>query len=193
MIGAFLRSALPGGDVLVEVAADVAPRPGDEGSLRGTGVWPDRRIVQREGQGWGQGGGPGRRDGPPGGYGMSNRGGHGPLAHAVMSWRGMQAEVDLGGGQWLSFATALPETGPVISTSLMLAVAASAGLIALLTALAARRITAPIRFLSDAASRLGRTVEAPALPETGTVEVCRAAQAFNEMQSRLRRLIENRR
>ncbi len=84
---------------------------------------------------------------------MSYRGGHGPLAQAVMSWRGMQAAVDLGGGQWLSFATALPETGPVISTNLLLAVAASAGLIALLTALAARRITAPIRFLSDAAQR----------------------------------------
>ena len=43
-----------------------------------------------------------------------------------------------------------------------------------------------------AAERLGQDVNAPPLAETGTIETRQAARAFNEMQARLRGLIENR-
>ena len=43
-----------------------------------------------------------------------------------------------------------------------------------------------------AAERLGRDVNAPPLPETGTIETRQASRAFNDMQVRLRNLIENR-
>ena len=43
-----------------------------------------------------------------------------------------------------------------------------------------------------AAERLGRDVNAPPLPETGTIETRQASRAFNNMQARLRNLIENR-
>ena len=43
-----------------------------------------------------------------------------------------------------------------------------------------------------AAERLGRDVNAPPLPEAGTIETRQASRAFNDMQVRLRNLIENR-
>lgn len=109
-----------------------------------------------------------------------------------MSWRGLEAAVELADGQWLSFATTLPDTGPAMSPRLLLALLVSAGIIAALTAWAVRRTTAPLRLLSDAAERLGRNVDSAPLPVGGTSEMQRASTAFNEMQARLRRLIENR-
>ena len=136
----------------------------------------------------GHGMGPGMGAGPMG-HGPMMRG---PLAHAAMSWRGLKASVELGEGQWLHFATALPDTGPTISPRLLLALAVMTAMIAMLTAWAVRRMTAPLSLLSDAAMRLGRDVEAPALSVSGSFEMQRAASAFNEMQGKLRRLIENR-
>ena len=57
---------------------------------------------------------------------------------------------------------------------------------------AVRRVTAPLASLATAAERLGHDVNAPPLPETGTTETRQAARAFNDMQTRLRSLIENR-
>jgi signal transduction histidine kinase len=57
---------------------------------------------------------------------------------------------------------------------------------------AVRRVTAPLGSLATAAQRLGNDVNSPPLPETGTTETRQAARAFNEMQARLRDLIENR-
>ncbi|MEX2035542.1 MAG: ATP-binding protein, partial [Xanthobacteraceae bacterium] len=50
----------------------------------------------------------------------------------------------------------------------------------------------PLASLAVAADRLGRDVAAPPLPETGTIETRQASRAFNDMQVRLRNLIENR-
>ena len=57
---------------------------------------------------------------------------------------------------------------------------------------AVRRVTAPLGLLAGAADRLGRDVTAEPMAETGTIEMQRAARAFNRMQERLRRLIESR-
>jgi signal transduction histidine kinase len=46
--------------------------------------------------------------------------------------------------------------------------------------------------MSAAAERLGGDLNAPPMAETGSVETRQAARAFNEMQARLRALIENR-
>jgi signal transduction histidine kinase len=56
----------------------------------------------------------------------------------------------------------------------------------------ARRITAPLKKFSEAADRLGRDPKAPPLTLSGPAEVGMAAAAFNEMQSRIRRYIEDR-
>ena len=57
---------------------------------------------------------------------------------------------------------------------------------------AVRRVTAPLAAVSVAAERLGNDLNAPPMPETGTVETRQASHAFNTMQARLRSLIENR-
>jgi signal transduction histidine kinase len=56
----------------------------------------------------------------------------------------------------------------------------------------ARRLTAPIRAFAEAAERLGRDPRAPALAAEGPAEIGAAARAFNEMQERLRRYVEDR-
>ena len=63
---------------------------------------------------------------------------------------------------------------------------------AVLTLWAVRRLTAPVRLLGAAAERLGRDVNAPALPEDGPAEVAMTAAAFNTMASRIRRFVADR-
>ena len=57
---------------------------------------------------------------------------------------------------------------------------------------AARRLTRPLRQFAAAADRLGVDVHAPPLPEAGSGELRRAIRAFNRMQERLRRLVDDR-
>ena len=56
----------------------------------------------------------------------------------------------------------------------------------------ARRLTKPIKEFAEAAERLGRDPHAPPLALKGPAEVGVAAQAFNDMQERLRRYVEDR-
>lgn len=56
----------------------------------------------------------------------------------------------------------------------------------------ARRITAPLKQFSDAAERLGRDPHAPQMTLRGPAEIGAAAEAFNAMQGRLKRYIDDR-
>lgn len=56
----------------------------------------------------------------------------------------------------------------------------------------ARRLSAPIRLFTDAAERLGRDPRAPPLSVKGSAEITVAVRAFNDMQERLRRYVEDR-
>jgi len=56
----------------------------------------------------------------------------------------------------------------------------------------ARRLAGPIRLFADAAERLGRDPRAEPLAVKGPAEIRVAATAFNEMQQRLRRYVEDR-
>jgi two-component system OmpR family sensor kinase len=55
-----------------------------------------------------------------------------------------------------------------------------------------RALAAPIRQFTRAADRMGRETAAPALPLTGPSEFASAAAAFNAMQARLDRLLQER-
>ncbi|MDB5462953.1 MAG: sensor histidine kinase [Phenylobacterium sp.] len=55
-----------------------------------------------------------------------------------------------------------------------------------------RRISAPLRRFAEAAETLGRDPHAPQMTLKGPAEVGAAAQAFNEMQARLKRYIHDR-
>lgn len=58
--------------------------------------------------------------------------------------------------------------------------------------LVSRRVAQPIGLFASAAERLGRDPRADPLPLGGPPEVEMAAQAFNEMQARVRRYVEDR-
>lgn len=130
--------------------------------------------------------------GPP--FGPRHMMGHGPMMHgfAFAGFRNLQVSVPLADGQWLSFATALPAGGPAYSAQFLLSMGVMALIILAVSVWAVRRVTTPLGLLATAAERLGNDVNAPPLPETGTIETQAAARAFNGMQTRLRNLIENR-
>jgi signal transduction histidine kinase len=64
--------------------------------------------------------------------------------------------------------------------------------VVVLSVLAMGYAARPLHVLAAAAQRLGRDVSAPPVPEAGPREVRAAARAFNEMQSSLRRFVEDR-
>jgi signal transduction histidine kinase len=133
--------------------------------------------------------------GPPFGPGPRHMMGHGPMMRGFMGFTGfryLQVSIPLADGPWLSFATALPAGGPAYSAQFLLSMGVMAFIILAVSVWAVRRVTAPLASLANAAERLGQDVNAPPLPETGTTETRAAARAFNDMQARLRSLIENR-
>jgi signal transduction histidine kinase len=69
---------------------------------------------------------------------------------------------------------------------------ASAAALTPLAYLFARRMSAPISAFAAAAERLGRDPNAPPLEVKGSAEIGVAARAFNEMQERLRRYVQDR-
>jgi signal transduction histidine kinase len=101
---------------------------------------------------------------------------------------GVQAPDD----RWLVARVKEPPPRPWHSARFLLAFGIMTITAALVAFWAVRRLTAPLRVLGQAAERLGRDVNAPPLPETGPVEVAKAAVAFNTMAGRLRRFVHDR-
>ena len=121
--------------------------------------------------------------------------GRGPMMHgfgAFGGFRDLQVAVPMKDGQWLSFLTTLPESGPSFSRQFLFSMGIMAVIILAVSVWAVRRVTAPLASLSIAAERLGNDLNAPPMPELGTIEMRQASHAFNTMQARLRNLIENR-
>jgi signal transduction histidine kinase len=134
-----------------------------------------------------------RLDGPP--FAGWHPMGPGPMMHGFGGFgmfRDLRVAIPLADGQWLSFATALPESGLTFSRQFLLSMAIMAIVVLAVSVWAVRRVTAPLASLSAAAERLGNDLNAPPMPEAGTVETQQASRAFNTMQARLRGLIENR-
>ncbi len=109
-----------------------------------------------------------------------------PLEHAV------KASVRLHDGQWVNFATTFPKSEHFWSNQAVLSTALMTIAVALLSLWVVRRMTRPLRAFASASERLGRDVNVPPVEEAGPLEVRQAIRAFNKMQERLRRLIENR-
>jgi signal transduction histidine kinase len=123
--------------------------------------------------------------------------GHSPMMHAFgafgpFGFRDLRVAVPLADGRWLVFATVLPDSGPAFSRQFLVSMGIMAIIILAVSVWAVRRVTAPLASLSAAAEQLGNDLNAPPMPETGTIETRQASRAFNVMQARLRGLIENR-
>ncbi len=97
------------------------------------------------------------------------------------------------GGGWIVFSASwLAAGGGALdhgSISSMVAMALGIGLISILVI---RWITGPLRRLASAADRIGRDPSPIPVPMEGPLEVRHAAAAFNAMQERIARLLEDR-
>ena len=128
--------------------------------------------------------------------GMMGRGGMPGFAPPWMQGpaglRSLQAAVQLSDGAWLGFATVLPDAAPPTPWPLVAASATMAVIVFLASAWAVGRVTTPLKLLATAAEQLGRDVNAPPVGVSGAREVRQAAQSFNDMQGRIRRLVDNR-
>jgi len=101
-------------------------------------------------------------------------------------------ETPLNDGHWL--VVTAPDLASNLGRLLRLAYVflPLAAAIGVLSVLAARRLAAPIRRFVRAAEQLGVDTTAPQLVESGPEELRTATRAFNLMQERLRRFVEDR-
>ena len=110
-------------------------------------------------------------------------------------WENFKAvliQVPLQDGTVVSFSHRLPDEvleWPYRLLLILLVLLVSVGVLA---TLAVRGLTRPLALLAKAAVELGRDIHRPPLPERGPLEVRRAARAFNTMQARLSRYIQDR-
>ena len=114
------------------------------------------------------------------------------MVHRVPKHQSLRISIELNDGLWLNFSSAIPETVSFWSTTSILSLLSMGVAVILLSAWVVRRLTTPIGRFAQAAERLGKDVNAPPLPESGPIELQQAARAFNGMQERLQRFIENR-
>ncbi len=98
----------------------------------------------------------------------------------------------LANGTWLNVATPIKSPQGFFSLKLGLSMLVMIVAVTMIAAVIVKRMTEPLKSLSLAADKLGTDVQAPAIPETGPEEVRRTAHAFNMMQTRIRRFVEDR-
>jgi signal transduction histidine kinase len=104
----------------------------------------------------------------------------------------IRISVGLRDGAWINVEFVAVESLPLATPGFIAWTAASVLLVLGLSYYAFRRVTRPLEGLTRAAESLGRSGRTETLQETGASEVRRAARAFNEMQGRIRRLLEDR-
>lgn len=115
-----------------------------------------------------------------------------PAANGVDELVTLHIAMRLTESAWLNFVGPMSSTGSVwltATSAYMLTVVIAVGTAAMWLVL---RATSPFAAFARAADRLGRDIRADPLPESGPSEVALASRAFNAMQERLRRLVENR-
>lgn len=125
------------------------------------------------------------------GWGMMGGGAEMARMHG-MGGPALRAQVQLRDGSWARFDTQLPPVAPGLPLRLVATLGVLLAAVLLLSFVAVRWITRPLHVLAAAADALGRDIHQPPLPEDGPLEIRQAARAFNTMQSRLSRFIEDR-
>jgi len=110
----------------------------------------------------------------------------------MLGLRNFVVQVRLVDGATITFQQILPEEVIAWPARLLLILLILLVSVVVLAALAVRALTRPLRVLADAATELGCDIRRPPLAKTGPLEVQRAAQAFNTMQERLIRYLEDR-
>ncbi len=104
----------------------------------------------------------------------------------------VMASLSLPGNNWLNFTVPLRSPKPFWSFRFGLSMLVMLIAVAFFSAIVVHQLTRPLADLARASQRLGIDVKAPPLPERGPAEIRQATQAFNQMQSRIRRFVEDR-
>lgn len=152
---------------------------GDDRPIRVTMTGTPPQRVREPGRGFGQG----TMAGPAGIAGMQQSA---PAGFSILT------QVRLRDGTWATFDAQITPAEATLPWRLLLTLAILLAAVLLLSYVAVRWVTRPLHVLASAADELGRDIHRLPLPEDGPVEVSRAAHAFNTMQSRLVRMIEDR-
>jgi signal transduction histidine kinase len=106
--------------------------------------------------------------------------------------RKVRVSIRLADSTWLNFTTPVAEPTMFWSPRFLISLAVMAITVIFVSIWAVRRATEPLATFGRAAERLGRDVRSPPLPERGPSEVRKAVQAFNRMQDRIRRFVDDR-
>ncbi len=102
------------------------------------------------------------------------------------------AQVRLRDGVLATFDTRVPRAALNWPYRLLASLAVLLAAVLAVSFIAVRWATQPLKTLADAADELGRNIHRPPMPESGPLEVVRAARAFNTMQARLAGYIRER-
>jgi signal transduction histidine kinase len=105
---------------------------------------------------------------------------------------GMGLAVRLDDGMWLNAAYAKSYNNAFWTSQSALSLGITAVVLSVIAVLVARGIARPMRRLATAAELLGRGEAVPPLPESGPDDIRQTAEAFNRMQARLQRFVEDR-
>ncbi len=100
--------------------------------------------------------------------------------------------VQLDDGVWLNMRVPFERFGPPRFFPFIMPLLIMTLIVVGVSAFIARRANKPLSRMAKAAERLGRDVNAPPMKEDGPREVREAATAFNDMQTRLRRFVQDR-
>lgn len=160
-------------------------RPDPEHESDVQAVLPDlaeRRIIIRRFNQWGRGEQaiprmPGGRPAPP------------DLLNSRVK---ILVAVALNTGGWVHFVGSTDTTSLRWAIRMVFWIALTTVLILGISFWAVHRMTRPLRQFADAAERIGLDVRSPPLPERGSREMRNATRAFNRMQERLRRFVDDR-
>lgn len=118
-----------------------------------------------------------------------------PLARLLYGHARDQAvlvSIPISEGQRLNFSTVMP-LAEAPGWERAVAMTGSFVIVVLLLSLwAIRKLSAPVDQFAAAATAFAQSLYAPPLPEAGPSEVRKATRAFNDMQRRVRELVENR-
>jgi signal transduction histidine kinase len=136
--------------------------------------------------------------GPPPGFGPGMKGGGmGPRGEGGPGIRGRPGvsfvvRTELADATPLTFDLRQPSEVVNWPLRLVLSLAVLFGAVLIVTLVAVRSVTRPLKTLAQAAEELGADINRPPLDERGPLEVSRAARAFNTMQRRLAAFIHDR-
>ncbi|KQW55647.1 histidine kinase [Ensifer sp. Root142] len=105
---------------------------------------------------------------------------------------GFGLAVQLGDSTWLNTAYYTDSSAPWWNSQTLYSLAAAATFLSVIGIFAANRIARPLKRLAASAEAIGRGENVPSLPEEGTDDIRQTTAAFNRMQARLFRFIEDR-